>query len=38
MTTVRNLLQVKGTEVWSVSPNASVLETLKLMAKKVSAH
>lgn len=34
MTTVRNLLQVKGTEVWSVSPNASVLETLKLMAKK----
>ncbi|HVN56595.1 MAG TPA: CBS domain-containing protein [Anaerolineaceae bacterium] len=34
MTTVRNLLQIKGNAVWSVSPDTSVLDALKLMAEK----
>lgn len=31
---VRNLLKVKGNDVWHVSPETSVLDALKLMAEK----
>jgi CBS domain-containing protein len=34
MSTVRDLLKVKGNEVWSVSPETSVLDTLRMMAEK----
>lgn len=34
MATVKNLLKMKGNEVWSVSVTATVRETLKLMAEK----
>ncbi len=34
MNTVKDLLAVKGGEVWSVSPQTSVLEALKVMAEK----
>lgn len=34
MTTVRDLLRIKGNEVWSIAPNASVYEALTLMAEK----
>lgn len=34
MDTVRQLLQAKGQDVWSVTPDASVFEALTLMATK----
>ncbi|HSV85819.1 MAG TPA: CBS domain-containing protein [Levilinea sp.] len=34
MTTVRDLLNIKGEEIWSVSPEATTLEALKVMAEK----
>ena len=34
MTTVNQLLQAKGRDVWSVSPDALVIDALKLMAEK----
>jgi CBS domain-containing protein len=34
MTTVRDLLKIKGNEVWTIPPATSVLDTLKFMAKK----
>lgn len=34
MATVRDLLKTKGTQVWSVGPEASVLEALVLMSQK----
>jgi CBS domain-containing protein len=34
MTTVRQILQAKGTTVWSISPQSTVLEALRLMAEK----
>lgn len=34
MTTVRDLLNIKGEQVWSIGPDASTLEALKLMAQK----
>jgi CBS domain-containing protein len=34
MATIRDLLKMKGNEVWYVSPTTSVLETLKVMADK----
>ena len=34
MKTVRSLLQAKGHAVWSITPDASVYEALKLMADK----
>lgn len=34
MAILRDLLKVKGNQVWSVSPDATVLDTLKAMAKK----
>ena len=34
MVTVRDLLKTKGDQVWSVSPNTSVLDTLQLLAEK----
>ena len=34
MKTVRHLLQVKGVEIWSIAPDASVYEALQLMADK----
>lgn len=34
MTTVRQVLQGKGSEVWSVKPQASVYQALELMAEK----
>ncbi len=34
MTTVRQVLQAKGWEVWSISPEATMYEALQLMAEK----
>lgn len=34
MKTVRDLLREKGPDVWSIAPDASVYEALKLMADK----
>jgi CBS domain-containing protein len=34
MTTVKQLLQTKGSEVWTTTPDASVYDALKLMANK----
>jgi len=34
MYTVRQLLQVKGNQVWSVSPETTIFEALQLMAEK----
>ncbi len=34
MITVRDLLKAKGTQIWSVNPETSVLEALVLMAEK----
>jgi len=34
MTTVNQLLQAKGRDVWSISPDTLVIEALKLMAEK----
>ncbi len=34
MTTVSQLLQQKGNDVWSVSPNTIIFDALKLMAEK----
>jgi len=34
MTTVRSILQTKGTQVWSVSPDATILQALEVMAEK----
>ncbi len=34
MNIVRHLLQIKGNNVWTISPNATVLEALRLMSDK----
>ncbi len=34
MTTVRNILQIKGAQVWTISPETSILDALKFMAEK----
>ncbi len=34
MKTVKEILEAKGTEIWSVQPSDTVLESLKLMADK----
>ncbi len=34
MATVRDILKIKGNQVWSVTPETSVLEALELMAEK----
>ncbi len=34
MNTVRSLLQVKGYDVWTIGPDASVYEALRVMADK----
>ena len=34
MSTVRHLLQIKGADVWVITPGASVFEALRLMADK----
>lgn len=34
LTTARHLLEVKGQDVWSISPNASVFDALRMMADK----
>jgi len=34
MNTVRQLLQAKGHDIWAISPDATVLDALKLMADK----
>lgn len=34
MTTVRDLLKLKGSTVWSISPDATVLEALELMSDR----
>jgi CBS domain-containing protein len=34
MATVRDMLKTKGNQVWSISPDTSVLEALELMAEK----
>ena len=34
MTTVRQLLQTKGSNLWTVSPDASVYDALEIMADK----
>jgi len=34
MKTVRDLLRVKGHDIWSIAPGAAVYEALQLMAEK----
>lgn len=34
MITVRDLIKTKGKEVWSVTPETTMIDTLKLLAKK----
>jgi len=34
MATIRDLLKIKGNQVWTVTPNTSVLETLLMMTEK----
>ena len=34
MSTLRHILQLKGDDVWSISPNATVFEALRRMADK----
>lgn len=34
MTTIRQLLLLKGNDIWSITPDATVMEALKLMADK----
>ncbi|HEX6801959.1 MAG TPA: CBS domain-containing protein, partial [Candidatus Binatia bacterium] len=34
MKTVRDILKVKGSDVWSVEPNATVFDALQRMAEK----
>ncbi|MBI2361014.1 MAG: CBS domain-containing protein [Deltaproteobacteria bacterium] len=34
MITVRDILQVKGNQIWQISPDATVFEALELMAEK----
>jgi CBS domain-containing protein len=34
MATIRDLLKTKGNQVWTVTPNTSVLETLLMMTEK----
>jgi CBS domain-containing protein len=34
MTTVRHILQLKGHDAWSISPDASVFDALRMMADK----
>ena len=34
MTIVREILETKGKDIWSISPSATVFEALKLMAEK----
>ena len=34
MITIRHLLDTKGYEVWSISPNATVYEAIELLAEK----
>ena len=34
MATIRQLLESKGSDVWSIGPDASVYESMKLMADK----
>lgn len=34
MTTVQNVLQVKGYEIWSITPETLVFDALKVMAEK----
>jgi CBS domain-containing protein len=34
MNTIRNLLKAKGTKVWSIEPDATVYDAIRLMAEK----
>ena len=34
MTTVRNILQTKDMNIWSIAPNATVFDAIKIMAEK----
>jgi CBS domain-containing protein len=34
MTTIRELIQKKGSEIWSIAPDGSALDALKLMGEK----
>lgn len=34
MRTVRHILEVKGTDLWSISPDASVFDALRMMSDK----
>lgn len=34
MKTIRQLLELKGRDIWSISPDATVYEAVKLMAEK----
>lgn len=36
MSTVRDIIRKKGTDIWSIRPDATVYEALQLMAKKDS--
>ncbi len=34
MNTIRHILQIKGTDVWTITPDATVLDALRLMQTK----
>jgi CBS domain-containing protein len=34
ITTIRQLLQIKGNDIWSISPHATVYDALRMMADK----
>jgi CBS domain-containing protein len=34
LTTVQDLLRIKGDQVWSISPETTVIETLQILAEK----
>jgi len=34
LTSVRDLLEAKGDEVWSVSPKTTIIDAMKIMSEK----
>lgn len=36
MILARHILEKKGFDIWSISPNSKIFDALKLMAKKMS--
>ena len=38
LTTVQDILRIKGSQVWSITPETTVIEALQILAKKELAH